>query len=207
MRCAASRQPRVRALSSSALSGEPCPANSTGIGRDAVMAGSEAGYSPMCGRHGAGASGASLRQWDTVWHRRLTFVTPQTRSRLLDSGRPTSGSAMKTLFKWLFRLVVLVLVLAGAFVVHVWYFKPYKIDWFYTRAFAQFALDSPEMLSNMRILPSWADFYSSKLDDASPEHEQVMADRVRDDHDTLLKYDRSKMDKRGQLSYDILEYF
>src|ERR1700759_5521084 len=114
---------------------------------------------------------------------------------------------MKKLLKWLFGLIVLVLVLGGAFFVHVWYFKPYKIDWFYTRAFAQFALDSPEMLSNMRILPSWADFYSSKLDDASPEHEQRMADRIRDDHDTLLRYDRSGMDKRGQLSYDVLEYF
>jgi uncharacterized protein (DUF885 family) len=114
---------------------------------------------------------------------------------------------MKRFFKWLLSLVALAVVLVAAFVVHVWYFKPYKIDWFYTRAFAQFALDSPEMLSSMRILPSWADFYSSKLDDASPEHEQVMADRIRNDHDTLLSYDRSKMDKRGQLSYDILEYF
>ena len=114
---------------------------------------------------------------------------------------------MKRFFKWLLSLVALAVVLVAAFLVHVWYFTPYKIDWFYTRAFAQFALDSPEMLSGMRILPPWADFYSSKLDDASPEHEQVMADRVREDHDTLLRYDRSKMDKRGQLSYDVLEYF
>jgi uncharacterized protein (DUF885 family) len=114
---------------------------------------------------------------------------------------------MKKLLKWLLGLVALAAVLVAAFIIHVWYFKPYKIDWFYTRAFAQFALDSPEMLSGLRILPSWADFYSSKLDDASPEHEQRVADRIRDDHDVLLRYDRSAMDKRGQLSYDILEYF
>ena len=114
---------------------------------------------------------------------------------------------MKRLLKWLLSLITLVVVLVAAFLVHVWYFKPYKIDWFYTRVFAQFALDSPELLSNMRILPSWADFYSSKFDDASPEHEQIVADRIRNDHDTLLRYDRNSMDKRGQLSYDILEYF
>ncbi len=114
---------------------------------------------------------------------------------------------MKKLLKWLMGLIVLVVVLVAAFVVHVWYFKPYKIEWFYTRAFAQFAVDSPEMLSGMRILPSWADFYSSKLDDASPAHDEKMANLVRADHDTLLRYDRSAMDKRGQLSYDILEYF
>ncbi|HZP67859.1 MAG TPA: DUF885 domain-containing protein [Rudaea sp.] len=114
---------------------------------------------------------------------------------------------MKTLFKWLFRLVVLVLVLAGAFFVHVWYFKPYKIDWFYTRTFAQFALDSPELLSRLRVLPGWADFYSDKLDDASPAHEAKIADLMRHDHDVLLSYDRNALDRRGQLSYDVLEYF
>ncbi|MEP6485079.1 MAG: DUF885 domain-containing protein [Rudaea sp.] len=114
---------------------------------------------------------------------------------------------MKKLFKWLSGLVVLAIVLIGAFFVHVWYFKPYKIDWFYTRAFAQFAVESPEMLSGMRILPSWANFYGDKLDDASPAHAQHGADLVRADHETLLRYDRNAMDKRGQLSYDILEYF
>lgn len=114
---------------------------------------------------------------------------------------------MKTFFKWILRLILLVIVLVGVAFVHVWYFKPLKIDWFYGRTFAQFAIDSPEMLSGMRILPSWADFYSDKLDDASPAHAQKMADTIRKDHDILLSYDRSALDRRGQLSYDVLEYF
>jgi len=114
---------------------------------------------------------------------------------------------MRTLFKWLFRLVLLVIVLGGVFFVHVWYFKPYSINWFYGRTFAQFAIDSPQMLSSMRILPSWADFYSDKLDDSSPAHEQKMADMIRKDHDVLVTYDRKSLDRAGQLSYDVLEYF
>jgi len=114
---------------------------------------------------------------------------------------------MKTLLKWLLRLVLLVIVLAGVAFVHVWYFKPYKIDWFYGRTFAQFAIDSPQMLSSMRILPSWADFYSDKLDDASPAHEAKIADMIHKDHEVLLSYDRNALDRRGQLSYDVLEYF
>jgi uncharacterized protein (DUF885 family) len=105
------------------------------------------------------------------------------------------------------RLIVLVLVLGGALFVHVWYFKPYSIDWFYGRVFAQFAFQSPELLSNMRILPSWADFYSSKLDDASPAHEAEMAEMVRADVETLHRYDRNALDRDGQLSYDVLDYF
>ena len=102
---------------------------------------------------------------------------------------------------------MLVLVLGGALFVHVWYFKPYSIDWFYGRVFAQFALQSPELLSNMRILPPWADFYSSRLDDASPGHEAEMADMVRADVETLHRYDRNALDREGRLSYDVLDYF
>jgi len=114
---------------------------------------------------------------------------------------------MKKLLKWLFGLIVLVLVLGGAFFVHVWYFKPYKVDWFYTRVFGQFAVQSPEMMSSLRVLPSWMDFYSSKLDDASPKHDEDLAKVFHDAHDTLMKYDRNAMDKRGQLSFDVMEYF
>jgi uncharacterized protein (DUF885 family) len=114
---------------------------------------------------------------------------------------------MKRLLKWLSGLIVLVVVLAGAFFVHVWYFKPYKIDWFYTRVFGQFAVRSPEMMSSLRVLPPWMDFYSNKLDDASPKHDEDLAKIVHGAHDTLMEYDRNAMDKRGQLSFDVMEYF
>src|SRR4051812_28385490 len=94
---------------------------------------------------------------------------------------------MRTLLKWLLRVLLLGIVVVGALFIHIWYFKPYSINWFYGRTFAQFAFDSPQMLSSMRILPSWADFYSDKLDDASPAHEQQIADMIRADYDTLKR--------------------
>ncbi|HOX70102.1 MAG: DUF885 domain-containing protein [Dokdonella sp.] len=114
---------------------------------------------------------------------------------------------MRTLLKWVLRLVLLVVVLAGIAFVHVWYFKPLKIDWFYGRVFGQFALQSPQMLSSMRILPPWADFYSDKLDDASPQHADEMAAMVKADLDMLHRYDRDALDEDGKLSYDALEFF
>ena len=114
---------------------------------------------------------------------------------------------MKRLLRFLLGLVVLVLVLGGVFFAHVWYFKPAKVDWFYTRTFAKFALDSPEMLSNMRILPGWMDFYGNKLDDVSVKHEQEQADMVQHELDTLHSYDTSGMSREQMLSYDTLEYF
>ncbi|MGH8171878.1 MAG: DUF885 domain-containing protein [Rhodanobacteraceae bacterium] len=114
---------------------------------------------------------------------------------------------MKKLLKWLLYLILLAISLVGIFFVHIWYFKPAKIDWFYGRVFAQFALQSPELLSNMRILPPWLDFYSDDFDDASPEHEAEMAQMVKGDVDVLHRYDRNALDREGQLSYDVLDYF
>jgi len=114
---------------------------------------------------------------------------------------------MRTLLKWLLRLIVLGIVLVAVFFVHVWYFKPFSIDLFYTRVFAKFAFQSPELLSNMRILPSWLDFYSDKFDDASPAHAAEMAAAIKDDVGVLHRYDRNALDRDGQLSYDVLDYF
>jgi uncharacterized protein (DUF885 family) len=114
---------------------------------------------------------------------------------------------MKRLFKWLGILLGVLVVIVGALFVHVWYFKPAKIDWFYGRVFAKFAVSSPEMLSSMRILPPWLDFYSDDLGDASPAEDQRQFDLVKESHDTLLSYDRNALDEKGKVSYDVLEYF
>lgn len=114
---------------------------------------------------------------------------------------------MRVALKWLFRLVLAVVLLAALAFVHVWYFKPYRIDWFYGRLFAQFAFQSPEMLSGMRILPDWADFYSRRLDDASPAQADAMARLVDDGLKTLHRYDRDALDAEGKLSWDVLDYF
>ena len=112
---------------------------------------------------------------------------------------------MLTLFRWFFRILFVLIAISVAFFIHVWYFKPAKVDWFYGRLFGQVALDSPQMLSSMRILPPWADFYSDKLDDSSPAHEEEMSQRLKDGAATLGEYDRSKLDDK--LSYDVLSYF
>lgn len=114
---------------------------------------------------------------------------------------------MKRLLKWLLGLFLVLVAGIGLLFVHVWYFKPAKLDWFYTRVFAKFAVANPEMLSSMRVLPDWLDFYSDDLADASPAEEERQFQQTKSDHDMLLTYDRSGLDAQGKLSYDVLEYF
>ena len=109
--------------------------------------------------------------------------------------------------KWLGLGLVGLVLLASALFANVWYFKPLRIEWFYASAFAKFAIDQPELLSSLRILPHWLDFYGDDLDDVSPAAEQKAANKVRDGYLMRRRYDRSALDREAQLSYDTLEYF
>jgi uncharacterized protein (DUF885 family) len=115
---------------------------------------------------------------------------------------------MRAILKWLFRLLLLALVLAGAFFVHVWYFKPYKIDWFYTRTFARYVLDDPELLSSIRILESVGlNFHNNDLSDASVARDNRQFEQLKQDYATLRSYDTTGFTGQARLSYDILDYF
>ncbi len=115
---------------------------------------------------------------------------------------------MKKLRKFLFRFLVIALVLALLAFAHFWYFKPVFISAFFERVFIQYALDDPELLSSMGILRSVGlSYYDDDLTDASPKHEQAIAEKLVVDLATLRRYDSNKLDGEQKLSYDVLEYF
>jgi uncharacterized protein (DUF885 family) len=114
---------------------------------------------------------------------------------------------MRRLLRWALRLLLLVVVLVAALFVNAWYFKPLALDWFYGRVFAQYALQSPELLSQLRIVPPSLDFYGGDLDDASPRHEEEQARLLEREHAVLTRYDRAALQGKARLSYDVLEYF
>jgi uncharacterized protein (DUF885 family) len=114
---------------------------------------------------------------------------------------------MKKLLKWGLRLVLVLLLAGGGLVMHTLWFKPLKIEWFYERVFAEYAFQSPELLSSLRMLPAWMDWYSDDLDDASMAAGEAQMRKLKEDLATLRSYDRSALDAEGQLSYDLLETF
>lgn len=114
---------------------------------------------------------------------------------------------MRKAFKWGLRGLALVSVLTALLVVHTIWFKPLKIEWFFERVFVEYALKDPELLSNLRILPGWLDFYSDKLTDRSLAREAAMSRKLHADLATLRRYDRGRLDEQTRMSYDILEFF
>jgi uncharacterized protein (DUF885 family) len=150
----------------------------------------------------------------TVVHCAAAYGTPRRPSGparaavLLSFGSPGEEEfVMRRVLKWSVRLVLLVLLLVGGLVAHTVWLKPLKIDWFFERVFVEYAVKNPEMLSGMRMLPPWMDWYSDDLADASLAAEDEMRAKLRADLATLRSYDRAALDPNTQTSYDMLEYF
>ena len=114
---------------------------------------------------------------------------------------------MRTAFRWIFRLLLLALLAIILLVVHTILFKPLKPNWFYERVFIEFGAQDPQMLSSMRMLPSWMDWYSDDLTDQSLAHEKKMQAKLNADLATLQTYDRASMNEADALNYDMLAYF
>jgi uncharacterized protein (DUF885 family) len=114
----------------------------------------------------------------------------------------------KRLLKW-FAILLLVLLLAGtALAAHTWYAKPLSINWFYGRVFLQFALENPEMLTQMRLFDRFGiKGHNAKLADVSLETEAAQLARLDRDYATFRSYDRKRYSGQDQISYDIFDAF
>ena len=114
---------------------------------------------------------------------------------------------MKPLFRLLRRVLLIVVLGVVGLAVHTAYFRPLKAEWFFERVFIEYALDDPELLTSLRMLPAWANWYGDDLTDRSPAHERAMQAKLTRDLATLRGYDRESLGETSRLSYDVLEWF
>lgn len=111
----------------------------------------------------------------------------------------------KKALKWCGILVAVLVVAVGLLAAHTWYFKPLNINWFFGRAFLQFALESPEMLSSIRVLePLGIDGHNAHLDDASIESGDELFARLKVWRETLISYDDADLSEQDLLSKRIM---
>ena len=114
---------------------------------------------------------------------------------------------MKRLFRWGFRTILALLLLLVLFVLHSVYFKPLHIRIFFERVFVEYAFNDPQLMSSLRMLPSWMDWYSDDLTDLSLAQEEKLNKKLVNDLATLRSYDRASLSLENQFNYDMLEYF
>ncbi len=106
--------------------------------------------------------------------------------------------------KILLGLLALVVIVGALFIVPTWWGQPLSIDHFYTRVFLKYVLEHPQMITQLGVpIPIGRD----RLDDYSPAAEDRDMAMVRENLDRLHRYDRAKLSKDGQLSYDVMDWF
>lgn len=115
---------------------------------------------------------------------------------------------IRSILKWLLLVFVALILLAGALVVNVIWFKPVTLNLYFERTFLQFGLDSPQALTMIGILdPLPVKFYQGKLDEVSLDRVDAVNQWLSDSLTTLQRYDRARYDGQKGLSYDIFEWF
>ena len=115
---------------------------------------------------------------------------------------------MKRTLKWAALVFAAAVLAVAALAAQTWYAKPLSINWFYTRVFARFVLDNPELLTSLRLLePVGIRGHNGKFSDSSQAHDEAVAAQWRDDLATLRSYGSASYSGQDRLSYDIFDYF
>lgn len=105
-------------------------------------------------------------------------------------------------------IVAGVLIVAVLLLYPLLWGRPRNIDHFFTRAFLEFALERPLMLSQLRILePYGIDFHADDLDDFSVAFEVAQMARTKRNLEILRSYDFDSLDPEQRRSAEILEWF
>jgi uncharacterized protein (DUF885 family) len=113
----------------------------------------------------------------------------------------------KTL-KWFFRIVALLLVVVAIFLVNLIWFRPWSLNLFYEKVFAQVLFEEPELLSSLGLVEQFGiTGHNGKLGDESPEHQRRYFDRAKQNLADLRAYSVDRQTPSQRLSTHILDWY
>ena len=96
----------------------------------------------------------------------------------------------KKILKYVGITLGVVIVAGGLFLAHTWYFKPVNINLFFARTMLQIMLESPEMLSSLRVLePLGITGHNAELDDDSLAAGDRFLAHLKEANRVLLTYE------------------
>src|SRR5688572_28052698 len=110
--------------------------------------------------------------------------------------------------KWIARIVALLLLVAAIFLVNLIWFRPWSLNLFYEKVFAQVLFEEPELLSSLGLVEQFGiTGHNAKLGDASPAHQQRYFDRAKKNLADLRSYSLERQDSSQRLSTKILVWY
>ena len=114
----------------------------------------------------------------------------------------------RRILKWTLRIVALLVILLAIFLVNLIWFRPWSLNLFYEKVFAEVLFEEPELLSSLGLVERFGiTGHNGKLGDASPAHQQRYFDRAKKNLEDLHSYPLEKQNASQQLSTHILEWY
>src|SRR5215470_1373696 len=114
----------------------------------------------------------------------------------------------KRILKWLGGIVLLAIVTLAIFLINLIWFRPWSLNLFYEKVFAEVIFSEPELLTQLGLVEQFGiTSHNGKLSDESPAHQQMVIDRWKKDLQQLHEYPLDKQTPSQKLSTHVLEWF
>ncbi len=114
----------------------------------------------------------------------------------------------KRILKWIGGLILLALVVLGIFLINLIWFRPWSLNLFYEKVFAEVIFSEPELLTQLGLVEQFGIIsHNGKLSDESPAHQQKVFDRWKKDLNQLHEYPLDRQLPSQKLSTHILDWF
>jgi uncharacterized protein (DUF885 family) len=111
-------------------------------------------------------------------------------------------------FKWILRILAILFLVAAVFLVNLIWFRPWSLNLFYEKVFAQVLFEEPELLSSLGLVEQFGiTGHNAKLGDASPAHQQRYFDRAKQNLADLHAYPLDRQNASQRLSTQILDWY
>src|SRR5256886_5478232 len=114
----------------------------------------------------------------------------------------------KRILKWFFGIVAVVLIVIAIFLINLIWFRPWSLNLFYEKVFAETVFREPELLSALGLVEQFGiTAHNGKLSDESPAHQQQVIDRWKKDLRQLHEYPLDRQSPSQKLSTHVLDWF
>jgi uncharacterized protein (DUF885 family) len=111
-------------------------------------------------------------------------------------------------FKWILRILAILLLVAAVFLINLIWFRPWSLNLFYEKVFAQVLFEEPELLSSLGLVEQFGiTGHNARLGDASPAHQQRYFDRAKQNLADLHAYPLERQNASQRLSTQILDWY
>src|SRR5947209_12897860 len=115
---------------------------------------------------------------------------------------------LKRVLKFLFGIVLAVLIAGAIFLTNLIWFRPWNLNLFYEKIFAEAVFGEPELLSTLGLVEQFGiTSHNGKLNDASPAHQEKVFALWKKDLAQLREYPLDRQSPSQRLSTHVLDWF